>query len=135
MYEAKLDGWASAASKDWISKFLQEDTGSVFGWTEFRSYVIINKIKQGQRLWLRCNTVASDSRRLRFDSILRRNFVHLFTINCIEKTKIKIKEAGFLKPSLYNNWQNFTEPVQRIEQKKDVDSKKETKESVKRVSH
>ena len=37
--------------------------------------------------------VASDNRGPRFESSHQRNFIHLFTINCIEKTKIK-KSAG-----------------------------------------
>ena len=49
--------------------------------------------------------VASDTRGPRFESSHRRNFIHVFTINCIEKTKIKKKEAGngpfFLKKNYH----------------------------------
>ena len=40
--------------------------------------------------------VASDSRGPRFESSHRQNIYieHLFTVNCIEKTKITEKEAG-----------------------------------------
>ena len=39
--------------------------------------------------------VALDARGPRFDSSHSQNFIeHLFIINCIEKTKINIKEAG-----------------------------------------
>ena len=38
--------------------------------------------------------VASGSRGLRFKSSHRRNIYWTFTVNCIKKTKIKIKEAG-----------------------------------------
>ena len=38
--------------------------------------------------------VASDNRGPRFKSSHRRNCIHILTINCIEKTKIKKKEAG-----------------------------------------
>ena len=39
--------------------------------------------------------VAFDTRGPRFDSSHRQNFIeHLFIINCIEKTKIKIKRPG-----------------------------------------
>ena len=44
--------------------------------------------------------VASDTRGLRFESSHRQNFIHVFTINCVEKTKIKKKGPGmapFLK--------------------------------------
>ena len=38
--------------------------------------------------------VASDTRGPRFESSDRQYFIHVFCINCIEKTKIKIQEAG-----------------------------------------
>ena len=38
--------------------------------------------------------VASDSRGLQFESSHRRNFFHVLIINCVEKTKIKKREAG-----------------------------------------
>ena len=37
--------------------------------------------------------VASDTRGPRFESSHRQNFINVFTINCIEKTKIKKKET------------------------------------------
>ena len=39
-----------------------------------------------------CRVVASDIRGLRFESSHQQK--HLFAVNCIEKTKIKKKEAG-----------------------------------------
>ena len=57
--------------------------------------------------------LASDTRGPRFESSHRRNFIHVFTINCIEKTKIKIKEAGncpfFLKKTVSVFFQYLTE--------------------------
>ena len=39
--------------------------------------------------------VASNARGLRLESSHRQTFIeHLFTVNCVEKTKIKKKEAG-----------------------------------------
>ena len=39
--------------------------------------------------------VASDTRDPRFESRHRQTFIkHLFTVSCVEKTKIKKKEAG-----------------------------------------
>ena len=38
--------------------------------------------------------VASDTRGLQFESSHRQNFIHVFTINCIEKTKLKKKRPG-----------------------------------------
>ena len=41
--------------------------------------------------------VASDTRGPQFKSSHRRNFIHVFTINCIEKTKIKKKRPGMAR--------------------------------------
>ena len=38
--------------------------------------------------------VASDARGPQFESSHRQNIIHVLTINCIENTKIKEKEAG-----------------------------------------
>ena len=62
-----------------------------------------NNSLNGQWLWLIGRAVASDIRRPRFESSHRQNlYWTLFTINCIEKTKIKKKRPGmahFLKKS------------------------------------
>ena len=41
--------------------------------------------------------VASDTRGPQFESSHRQNFINTFTINCIEKTKIKKKEVHLKK--------------------------------------
>ena len=62
--------------------------------------LLINVIFKGSGCGSVGRAVASDTRGLRFESSHRRNFIHVFTINCIEKTKIKKKRPGmahFLK--------------------------------------
>ena len=54
-----------------------------------------NLTKVGQWLWLSGRAVASDTRDPRFKSSHRQTFIeHLFTVNCVEKTKIKKKRPG-----------------------------------------
>ena len=49
----------------------------------------------GQWLWLSGRAVASDSRGPQFESSHWQTFkIHIFTANCIEKTKIKKKRPG-----------------------------------------
>ena len=52
-------------------------------------------VKQGSGCGAVGRAVASYTRGPRFESSHRQKFIeHLFTVNCIEKTKIKKKEAG-----------------------------------------
>ena len=54
----------------------------------------LKSMHYGQWLWLSGRAVAANTRDPRFESSHRQTFIeHLFPVNCVEKTKIKKKEA------------------------------------------